>query len=86
MALARGKNRVPASVRKTRRLVRSNNSWPTCASSFFMPAERVGWVTKVRSAARVKLPVSTTAKKYRIKYKSIIDSIYQLHFHHQFYQ
>src|SRR3990167_2289434 len=57
------RKRLPASVRWTRRLVRSNSrawSWP---SSLAIPAERVGWATFSRAAARLKFPVSTIARK-----------------------
>src|SRR4029450_8542219 len=55
---------------------RSNSRVPSWRSSLTIPAESVGWVTLTLFAARLKFPVSATARKYRSIYWSIIDAVY----------
>ncbi len=63
IALARGRKRLPAVVRDTRLLERTNSRAPSCSSSRLIPADRVGWVIRQAWAAFVKLPVSTRDRK-----------------------
>jgi hypothetical protein len=51
----------PAAVTNTPALPRSKSFTPSSSSSFITEAERLGWLTKQRSAARPKCFSSATA-------------------------
>ena len=55
---------APVSVSSTSPGPRSNRRAPSSSSSFLTDALRLGWLTKQRSAARLKLRSSATATTY----------------------
>ena len=73
---------------------RSTSLTPRYSSSFFSCAERVGWLTKVRSAALPKCPVSASATKYlrSLRFMVVprrplaIYRVYQIYRNNQLYQ
>src|SRR5450631_4374791 len=64
MRRARTTTCLPTSVSCTFLGWRSTNLTPRYSSSFLSCADSVGWLTKVRSAALPKCPVSASATKY----------------------
>ncbi len=64
-ARACGSSCSPAAVSTTFRPSRSNSRASSSASSSRICWLNDGWVTPSRAAARVKLPASATATKYR---------------------
>src|SRR3972149_1311135 len=68
----------PASVRNTPRLPRSKSLTPSSSSRFFTEAERLGWLTKQRSAAWPKWRASATATMYLSSVR-VIGSDYYKH-------
>ena len=54
----------PTEVRITPERARSTTGAPRLRSSSWMPADRVGWVTKAASAARLKEPCSASSLRY----------------------
>ena len=65
----------PAAVSATRRGRRSTSGTPSDSSSFFSCAERVGWETWQRAAARPKWRVSASATRYS-RSRSVIGIVY----------
>src|SRR5215470_5132019 len=76
MVRARGRKSCPRSVSLTARPSRSKRRTPSSSSSLMICCESEGWATCSRAAARVKLPVSATAQKYRSWWTSI-DAAYE---------
>src|SRR5580692_1910941 len=86
MRRARATTCVPTSVSCTFFGRRSTSLTPRYSSSFLSCAERVGWLTKVRSAALPKCPVSASATRYFRSFRLTIDAVYQNHRNYQLLQ
>src|SRR6478672_1746374 len=79
--LHRRSNNSPSAVTATRLPVRSSSRHASCSSSVRREWLTADWVTKIRRAASVKLPSSTTATNARNCLKSGTQSIIMNHFH-----